>query len=318
MTLITAVESYVSIKRSMGAVFTTDARILRSFGRALEDVSLEAISPEMCQTFCRGGSNAPPTRNYERKHQSLRGFFKYLVSRGFLTTSPLREPPPRIVRSFKPYIYSHDELRSLLGATISLPTCRTPLQPLTFRTLLLILYGAGLRPSEGIRLRCCDVDLRNQILSIWNTKFFKSRLVPIGKRLTEAIKRYHKERESLPFPARDRSAFFATRTGQSISLHTLERVFAQLRERAGVRRPASDRFQPRIHDLRHTFAVHRLISWYRQGVDVQARLPFLATYLGHVNLAGTQSYLTMTSELLTEASQRFERYAFMNKEDYHA
>lgn len=317
MILMTAIESYVSIKRSMGAVFTTDARILRSFGRAWEDIPLKAISPKMCQTFCRGGSDAPPTRNYERKHQSLRGFFKYLVSRGFLTTSPLREPPPKIARSFKPYIYSHDELHSLCDATSYLLTSRNSLHPLTIRTLLLILYGAGLRPSEGIRLRCCDVDLRNQILSIWNTKFFKSRLVPIGNKLTEVLKHYRMERENLSFPVRDRSTFFATYTGKVISLNTLERVFSHLRNLAGIQRPASDHCQPRIHDLRHTFAVHRLISWYRQGVDIQARLPILSTYLGHINLAGTQSYLTMTSELLTEASQRFERYAFINKEDYH-
>jgi integrase len=89
----------------------------------------------------------------------------------------------------------------------------------------------------------------------------------------------------------------------------LERIFRRLRVHAGIKRPAADRWQPRLHDLRHTFALDRLIAWYREGADVQACLPLLATYLGHVNVSGTQTYLTMTPALLTEASQRFERYA---------
>jgi integrase len=131
------------------------------------------------------------------------------------------------------------------------------------------------------------------------------------------LARFHQERLRLPLPDEDRSPFFATRAGKSIPLGRLEAAFVRLREQAGVRRPANERWQPRLHDLRATFAVHRLIAWYRDGADVQARLPFLATYLGHVNLSGTQSYLTMTPELLAEASLRFERYASPQKENDH-
>jgi site-specific recombinase XerD len=107
----------------------------------------------------------------------------------------------------------------------------------------------------------------------------------------------------------EESAFFVTRTGHAPSLARLERVFRRLCAHAGIARPGPTRWQPRLHDMRHSFAVHRLVDWYREGADVQAYLPLLATYLGHLNVTGTQAYLTMTPELLTEAARRFERYA---------
>jgi site-specific recombinase XerD len=316
MTLTEAIESYLALKRSLGAVFSAEARILRSFGRALGNVPVDSIRYDTCQPFCRG--KGPPTRFWERKHSAMSGFFRYLVARGHLSASPLPDVGPRIPRSFQAYVYSHDELRRLLEATAALETNRSPLQPLTFRTILLVLYGAGLRPGEALRLRCCDADLRARILAIWDTKFFKSRLVPIGADLCKALDTYQTARQRLPLPAETRSAFFCTSTGHTIRLAKLEKVFVRLRDLAGIRRPATDRWQPRLHDLRGTFAVHRVIAWYRQGCNVQTCLPLLATYLGHINLSGTQTYLTMTTELLSEASRRFEGYALLGREDPHA
>lgn len=313
MTLNEAIESYISLKCSLGAVFSAEMRILRSFARALGDIPLDTIDDQATHAFCRG--IGPPTRWWERKHQALRGFFAYLMARGHLAVSPLSEPGPRIPRSFVPYIYSRAELQRLLDATAILYDCCSPLRRATFRTLLLVLYGAGLRPSEGLRLQCCDVDFNERILTIWDTKFFKSRLVPIGTALSTALGTYHKARQRLPLPAGARSAFFASRTGSAITLSKLERVFVRLREHAGVQSPPGARWQPRLHDMRHAFAVHRLIAWYREGADVQACLPLLSTYLGHVNLSGTQAYLTMTPELLAQASKRFERYAVIGEEE---
>ena len=307
MTLLAATEAYIALRRSLGAVFSVDGRILRSFGRSLGDIPVASISTELCLTFCRG--NGPPTRFWLRKHEALRGFLRYLVGRQHLEASPLPEPPPRIRSAFQPYIYSRDEIRRLLDATATCLSGRSRLTPLTLRTLLLLIYGAGLRASEALRLRCCDVDCRNRLVTIWDTKFFKSRLVPVGAALAGALERHRNDREHLPLLDGERSPFFSRRTGEAIPLAGFEAAFVRLREQVGIRRPATERWQPRIHDLRATFAVHRLLAWYRDGGDVQARLPLLATYMGHVNLSGTQTYLSMTPELLAEASLRFERYA---------
>ena len=145
--------------------------------------------------------------------------------------------------------------------------------------------------------------------------FDKSRLVPIGSALTEGLSVYSRERRHLPMPDGAHSAFFASHTGKPVSRGQLERVFSRLRVHAAAHGPPSARRQPRLHDARHTFAVHRLVAWYREGADVQACLPVLATYLGHVNLSGTQAYLPMTPELLDEASKRFARYAFVDKQE---
>jgi len=169
MTLNEAVDAYITMKRSLGAVFSADAQVLRSFAHALGDIPLDAVDPQATYDFCRG--SGPPTRWWERKHQTMRGFFAFLVTRGHLSSSPLREPAPSIPRSFVPYIYSREELKRLFEATKILEDKHSPLEHSTFRILLLVLYGAGLRPSEGLRLRCCDVDFNERILAVWDTKF---------------------------------------------------------------------------------------------------------------------------------------------------
>ncbi len=313
MTLWVAIAAYLTLKRALGAVFSAEARILRALGRVLGDVPVTTITPAQCHAFCWG--RQPPTRFGVRKQETLRGFFRYLVGRGHLTASPLPEPPPRVATTFRPYIYSRDELHRLLDATATAGSPRTLVQPATLRPLLLLLYGAGLRAGEALRLRCRDVDLRDRVLTLWDTKFHKSRLVPIGAELSAALGRYRPARDPLPLRGGDRAPFFATPTGQAIPLARLEAAFRCLRPRAAVCRPATDRWQPRLHDLRATFAVHRLVAWYREGADVQAHLPLLATYLGHASVAGTQSYLALTPALLAEAALRFERYAARGKED---
>ena len=314
MNLQAAIEVYVSAKRALGAVFSAERRVLRSFVRHVGDIPVAALTAEVCQSFCQG--TGPPTQFWVRKHYALLAFFRYLRGRGEITVVPLPASGPRVAPTFQPYIYALDELRRLLDATATLATPRARVAPDTWRMLLLVLYGAGLRASEGLRLQRDDVDLSQQVLTIWDTKFFKSRLVPIGPQLCQGLDRYARARVR-PQPANVRAAFFTTMTGGPISLAQLENAFVQLREHAGIKRPSTDRWQPRLHDIRHSFAVHRLVSWYRAGVDVQTRLPLLATYLGHVNLAGTQKYLTMTPELLGEAARRFERYAGANMEVRH-
>ncbi len=308
MKLIEAVDMYINLKRSLGAVFKEDARILDSLSRALGDIHLEEIDCQAVHDFCRG--KVPPTRTWERKDTALRGFFVYLVSRGHLTACPLPEQRPRVLSSFRAHIYSTNELQRLLDAAVILKDSRFPLRHKTFRALILTLYVVGLRPSEGLRLRCRDVDFRERVFTISDTKFFKSRLVPFGAALGTELEAYYRERRHLPMPDNEHSAFFALRKGgRAVHLNTLEYMFARLRTHVGLQDPQGGSNTPRLHDLRHTFAVNRLVAWYREGADVQECLPLLSTYLGHSSISGTQTYLTMTPELLTEASKCFARYA---------
>ena len=313
MTLVSAIDAYIQLKQSLGAVFSVDARILSAFARRMGDISVSLITPEMCTTFCRG--QGPPTRFWSRKHIALRGFFHYL-GRGHVNRSPLPEPCPRIQSTFQRYIYTRDDVGRLLNAAVQPAHPAAPIPPPTLRLVLLILYATGLRAGEALRLRCCDFDRRHRLLTIWDSKFFKSRLVPIGTALCRTLVQHHSDRAQRPLADGNCSVLFATRTGEAISLARLEHAFTRLLQHTQVGH-GTVTHRPRLHDLRATFAVHRLIAWYREGADVQACLPLLATYLGHVSVAATSVYLTMTAELLVEASARFERYALPVQEVTH-
>jgi integrase/recombinase XerD len=169
------------------------------------------------------------------------------------------------------------------------------------------LYGAELRPGEADRLQLQDVRLHESILIIKNTKFHKSRIVPIGKDLKEMLAAHWQE-ESYDLDARLDAPFFRTRRGGVLSSHA-NHQFQELRRQASVLRVDNTRYQPRLHDFRHTFAVNRLVAWYREGKDVQRLLPKLSTYLGHARISGTSIYLQMTTALLEEANKKFEAYA---------
>jgi len=310
MNLQHLIEQYISLQQSLGASFTVDAAILRAFGRARgARASVAGIRLRHVDAFL--GKDRPVTQTWFRNFFGLRSFFQYAVSRGYITTAPLptimpKEPPP-----FVPYIYSRDEIRRLLQATES-RTGNIRLEPATIRTMILVYYGAGLRRREAINLTRADVDLSTSVLTVRNTKFGKTRLVPVGQHLSQALAQYDGTR-----PARrpTDAPFFTTRTGGMVNADALHENFRILCDHVGIHRTDETRVQPRIHDLRHTFAVHRLTTWYQQGADVQRLLYHLSVYLGHARLESTQVYLRLTPELLHEASQRFERYA--GKEQYH-
>jgi len=313
MRLHDLVDTYVDFKRSLGMRFCSDAGVLRAFCRAVGEIDVADVKPEVVLAFIAG--TGPVTAQWRQKFRVLGSFYSYALGRGFATTSPLPTTVPKLPPPLTPYIYCTDELKRLLAATDTLQTPKSPLQALTLRTLLLLLYGTGMRIGEALSLALYDFDLTNRVLTVRDTKFFKSRLVPIGPQLTRLLAAYARQRRQLPMPAGEASAFFATRTGNWLQYGNVGRLFRRARMVAGIRRESGARYQPRIHDMRHTAALHRLIAWYRAGADVQRLLPQLATYLGHVDVGSTQRYLSMTPELLHEASQRFEQYA--QPETYH-
>jgi len=183
------------------------------------------------------------------------------------------------------------------------------LDAVTFRALLLLLYGAGLRFGEATRLTLADVDLANAVLTIRATKFYKSRLVPVGPQLAAVLANHVSRRRGGGLAQGENALLLANRDETRLASSTVQAAFDTLRRVAGVHRTTGGREVPRLHDLRHSFAVHRLTGWYRQGADVQRLLPVLSTYLGHADLEGTKVYLSMTPELLQQASLRFASYA---------
>jgi integrase/recombinase XerD len=309
------VAHYVTYRRALGERCQTNERLLRSFCRAVSPrTPVSGITAAAVDAFLAGGG--PVTSAWHIKYHALKGFFRFAVSRGHMDKAPLPAVLPRKPPRFVPYIYSRGELRLLLDAIPTYRRYRTRIEPQTLRAILLLLYGAGLRAHEALDLKVADVDLPNTLLTIRDTKFFKSLLVPIGRDLTGVLTEYARWRDATHSTAGGEGRFFLGKRGAAIHLWTLEDAFQRLREHAQVRRSDEARYQPRLHDLRHTFAVHRLTEWYRQGADVQRLLHHLSVYLGHAYLAATQVYLTMTPELLHEASTRFERYAL--GEDCHA
>ena len=238
----------------------------------------------------------------------LSGLYRFALARGLVEHSPLpRVIPKPTGPAFVPCIYSLEELKGLLDAVPAACAGRVPIEPQVFRTLLLVLYGSALRIGEALALRLVDVDLDDGCLNIRETKFFKYRLVPLGKDLSGVLTAFIAARAQQLGVVRE-GPLFCFRDGAPVSPSAIRSAFRRVRMYAKVGREGGARRQPRLHDLRHSAAVHRLIAWYRCGADLQDLLPKLATYLGHVDLSATQRYLTMTPELLRQASLRFEHY----------
>ena len=308
MTLKDSIDRYIAWRKAHGARFRTDSIMLRLFVKRIDgEINCDAVTGEqVCAFLAEQGTS---TRYRANKYSVLAGFYRYAISRGFASCSPLPDNDPKPPPSALPYVFSHEELRRLFDAIDISMMGALKLDAQTFRTLLLLLYGAGLRGREARHLTLADVDLSAAVLTIRNTKFFKSRLVPVGPQLSHVLKTYAAQRARRPLPEGKESCFLANRDGSPLVARTSLGAFARLLRTAGIRRTDDKRQSPRLHSFRHSFAVHRLTSWYRQGADVQRLLPVLSTYLGHQDLSGTQVYLSMTPELLQQASLRFERYA---------
>jgi site-specific recombinase XerD len=306
MNLAQVVHDYVSLKQSMGSRFRTEATILKAFCKAVGDIAITDVELRQVTSYLAG--SGPVTRYWHRKYEALTGFYRFALGRGYVALSPLPKTVPKRPEPFRPHIFPEQELRRLFKVAGELEAPRMALQGATLRPLLLLLYGAGLRISEALALTLADVDLSANVLTIRESKFYKTRLVPVGPRLTAALTAYADDRRRQGHVKDPAHPFFVTRTDTAVTRGMAESAFVRLRSIADIAREDGARYQPRLHDLRHTMAVHRLVAWYREGADVQRLLPQLATYLGHVDVAATQRYLTMTPELLEQASRRFERY----------
>lgn len=306
MRLTEVIDTYVLLQQSLGKRFESGRTLLRRFSREMGNPDIQEVEAENVAAFLRG--SGPLSATWGLKYRVLSGFYRFAISRGHVDCLPLPLSQPKLPPQQSPYVYSTDELRRLIDATSALNVTDIRLNVM-YRTLLMLLYGAGLRVGEALSLTLRDVDLIERIITVRDTKFFKTRLVPIGPKLTDELAMYVLRRRQLPLPSGDDSPLFTTRAGRQWSYPHVIRLFQKVRRAAGIGCPLGESRPPRLHDLRHTAAVHRVVAWYRAGRDVQRLLPQLATYLGHVDLRSTQRYLQMTPELLQEANQRFAGYS---------
>jgi integrase/recombinase XerD len=301
-------DAYVRYRTSLGLVNGVEARNLRIFSSACRGCDISEVSPDLIQKFL---SRQTPFMRW-RHHENLKLFYRYAIARGYVARSPLPDESPVMPPHMKPYIYSRPELKALFAEAIQIRTRRNdPLLGITFQTFLILLYGAAHRRGETLSLLGGDVDLSDNLLIVRGTKFGKTRMVPINPQLTKVLVAYIAERSRLGRPLTPDTHFFATVKQPFLTAEFVSGRFQEIRARLGIRRDDGGRFQPRIHDLRHSFVAHRIEAEYAANrKDVQRLLDELPTYLGHANLISSQPYLLgLTATTLSAANRRFARYA---------
>lgn len=216
----------------------------------------------------------------------------------------------RLQQRRHPYIYTPQEVRCLLDTALAFATARSPLRSLTLYTMIVLAYCAGLRLGEFVRLTLDDIHVDKGEIAIRETKFFKSRTLPLCASVVAALCKYLDARRLAGASQEGTSGLFWHGPGatECYSYVTTGQLLVSVLRRSGLK-PEKGRVGPRIHDLRHSMVVNRMLEWYREGINPQSRLPYLATYLGHKDINSTLVYLTITQELLQQASERFRTFA---------
>jgi integrase/recombinase XerD len=302
-----AMRQHLAHRQSLGFRYEREQARLRQFDRYLQtwpdadQLPVEVLVREYAE-------QAPTPEARLERWQSGR-----TLAQGLQRHDPTVSPPPLdrlIVREAvchrrHPYIYTLDEVQRLLTAARSYPSPRVPLRPLTLSTSVLLAYCTGLRLGELVRLTVGDLDPEEVTLTIGETKFFKTRRLPLQPSVMTMLQEYLHARARAEAPIEHSAPLlWNDHKGQGYQVVTLGHLLIEVIRRAGLK-PAASRVGPRFHDLRHTFVVHRMLAWYRAGINPQERLPYLATYLGHKDVYSTLVYLTITQDLLQEANVRF-------------
>lgn len=292
-------DDYLRLRRGLGFKLVDAARYLAGFVDYLEAVDATTVTVELAVSWARLREGIKPI-SVDFRLSAARCFARYLHA-----IDPAHQiPPPGLLavprRRPAPYIYTPEQLRDVLAATQQLEPA---LQSATYRGLFGLLAVTGMRVSEALALTRNDVDLVGGIVTIRQAKFDRVRLVPLQPSVTAELRRFATTRDRLcPTPQVDR--FFMSVTGAELSRHAADRVFRAITERIGLRTGTD---HPRIHDLRHSFAVRTLIDAHHGGADVSAVLPVLSTYLGHVEPANTYWYLSGVPELMQLVAARLEQ-----------
>ena len=302
-----AMLQHVKRMRSLGFRYEREASRLLAFDRYLQQRTGASAQPLPWLIREYADLASTPEARLERL-QSGR-----TLAQGLQRLDPAITPPildKMVIREAlrhrrRPYIYTEEQVRCLLAVALDMPSPRAPLRPLTLYTMLILGYCAGLRVGEFTRLALADFRPDDGTIEIRNTKFFKSRRLPLTASVVADLERYVAARQQAGASQEPAAAlFWNEQGGRGYTVVTAQHLLTEVIRRAGLK-PAAGRVGPRVHDLRHAFVVGRMLSWYREGVDAQPRLPYLATYLGHKDIYSTLVYLTITQELLQQASERF-------------
>jgi integrase len=293
---------YLQVRRALGYKLRTTGELLPQFVEYLEAHGVDTVTTELALAWATLPADTKPVY-WQRRLIVARGFARYLQ-----TIDPRAEVPPTDALPSghgrpAPYIYSEQEIHALMSAAAG---WRSALGSRTLRTMIGLLAVTGMRISEAVRLDRGDLDLVHGRLIVRDSKFGKSRQLPLHPTTVRALRDYLRVRDQLrPHP--DTPALLLSTTGRRLTCRYAQWQFAQLRARVGLApRPGSK--PPRLHGLRHTFAVRTMLDSYRTDGDPQARLAALSTYLGHANPAASYWYLSATPELLTLAASRLERH----------
>lgn len=299
-----ALTQYIAVRRAFGTKLAEPARALAQFVALLEREGATHITTALALQWAMAPQGVQRA-TWARRLSMVRGFARWLNALDPQTeVPPLRALPARRRRQ-RPHIFTADEVRHLMAAAARCRS-RTGLRALTYATLIGLLAATGLRPSEAFALDTTDVDLEDGLLSIQQTKFGKSRVVPVEASTREALQHYSVRRDIL-CPRPQSPAFLLSERGRRVQADTARRMFAVLSCSVGLRPPLRGRRWgrgPRLQDFRHTFATRRLLEWYQSGLDIERELPKLSTYLGHVEPGLTYWYVEAIPELLAHAASR--------------
>jgi integrase/recombinase XerD len=294
------VEDYLTLRRALGFKLGKEGRLLPDFAAFADAAGAATVTVDLAVRWAAKPEGTSPVWAAQRLTM-VRGLARYLQAVDPDTQVPSAGLLPARTRRATPHIYSDAEVAALMTAARAL---RNPLKAATFETLIGLLAVTGMRGSEAMALDRGDLDAAAGLLTIRATKFRKSRQLPLHCSTLRALAAYQATRDRLcPSPAA--ASLLVSSTGARLCHSTVQPVFRHLLRQAGTGQ-GTQRPRAAIHGLRHTFAVTTLLGWYRDGQDVQARLPALSTYLGHASPAATYWYLTATPELLALAAGRLE------------
>jgi integrase/recombinase XerD len=296
---------YLAMRRALGFRLTTQGRHLMSFVRFCEERGADRVTADLALEWATRTTRGSGNKVYQaRRLDVVRIFARHLQPLDPATEIPPDDVLARRYLRIPPYLYSPAEVTAIMGAAGGLVPA---LRAATWRTLIGLLAVTGMRQGEACRLLRDDAELDTGTLVIRDSKFGKSRLVFLHPTTITALRAYERARDQA-FPEPDAATFFVNSRGGPLDGPNLPKTFAVLVAAAGIQAPAGQR-APRLHDLRHAFTVATMLDWYRDGEDVQARLPLLSTWLGHVDPKSTYWYLQAVPELLALAAGRLEQQA---------